>query len=327
MLALVLSLAISQTPAERAVLGASGPERPHVVLLAGDEEYRSEEALPQLAKILSLRHGFRCTVLFSLNDKGEIDPDVQTHQPGLEALARADVVLLALRFRRWPEGQMRHFDAYLKSGKPIIALRTSTHAFDYTDGPFERYGWRSKTWPGGFGKQVLGETWLSHWGIHGRQATRGIPNPAAAGNPLLNGVEGVFGTTDVYEAHPPADAKVLLFGEVVEGMSPSDPAARGRKVTVHGVERGLNEPMMPIAWTRLYRNEAGRTIRVYVCTMGAATDFQNEGLRRMAVNFVLAAAGRPVPPRADVTPVGEYRPSPFGFGGFKKGVKPGYGKD
>ncbi len=42
----------------------------HIVLVAGDEEYRTEETMPMLAKILSLRHGFRCTVIFSMGPDG-----------------------------------------------------------------------------------------------------------------------------------------------------------------------------------------------------------------------------------------------------------------
>ena len=38
----------------------------HIVLLSGDQEYRSEEALPQLARILSTSHGFRTTGVHQL---------------------------------------------------------------------------------------------------------------------------------------------------------------------------------------------------------------------------------------------------------------------
>lgn len=290
------------------------------MLLAGDEEYRSEEALPQLARILAFRHGFKCTVLFSINDKGEIDPEVRTNQPGLENLKTADLVVMALRFRQWPEEQMRHFDEYLQSGKPIIALRTSTHAFDIKSGRYEKYGWQSEAWPGGFGRQVLGETWVSHWGEHGKQATRGV---AEIQHPVLAGVMDVFGTTDVYEASPPDDATVVMRGQVVAGMTEDSPNAFGTKKTAAGIELSLNRPVMPIVWLRDYKNESGRTTKALTCTMGAATDFLNEGLRRLVVNAALWLTGRDVPKSASVSFVGEYKPSPFGFGGHKKGVKPG----
>ncbi|MFW6163562.1 MAG: hypothetical protein ACODAJ_12395 [Planctomycetota bacterium] len=60
--------------------GKDGPgEGKHIVLIAGDDEYRSEELIPQLAKILAVHHGFKCTVLFATDPKtGEIDPATQT---------------------------------------------------------------------------------------------------------------------------------------------------------------------------------------------------------------------------------------------------------
>src|SRR5688572_18282071 len=106
--------------------GGKGPgQGKHLVFLSGDEEYRSEEAMPQLAKILSTRHGFKCTVLFSINKAGEIDANVRNNQPGLEGLGSADACFVFLRFREWPDDQMKHFVDYYLAGKPIIALRTS----------------------------------------------------------------------------------------------------------------------------------------------------------------------------------------------------------
>src|SRR5215831_3085455 len=151
--------------------GKAGPGKgKHVVLLSGDEEYRSEESMPQMAKILAERHGFKCTVLFAIDPAdGTINPKVTTTLPGAEALDSADVIVMALRFRQWPDEQMRHFVDAWQAGKPIIALRTSTHAFKYDAGsqsPYAKFSWDSKTWPGGFGKQVLGETWVAHHGAH-----------------------------------------------------------------------------------------------------------------------------------------------------------------
>src|SRR5215475_4534227 len=113
--------------------GKQGPAvGKHIVFLSGDEEYRSEEGLPMLAKILAIRHGFKCTVLFSINPAdGTIDPVTQTNMPGIEALDSADLCVMALRFRELPDETMKHFADYLNAGKPIIALRTSTHAFAY----------------------------------------------------------------------------------------------------------------------------------------------------------------------------------------------------
>lgn len=323
MLALALS-ALQIQPPVFVVEGTSGPGKgKHIVFLSGDEEYRSEEGLPQLAKILARRHGFRCTVLFSINEKGEIDPKTQTNQPGLEALKTADACVMLLRFRAWPDDQMRHFVDYYQSGRPIIALRTSTHAFNYpadSKSPYARYGWQSKEWPGGFGEQVLGENWISHWGNHGSQATRS--RPEVTSSPLTRGVGEMFGTTDVYEAAPPADATILFRGEVVDGMKEPDPPAVGRKKTAAGVDQGLNDPMMPIVWVREPLNESGKRNKVFTTTMGAATDLLDEDLRRLLVNAAYWSTGLTIPAKAAVGLVGEYRPSEFGFDKFKKSVKP-----
>jgi hypothetical protein len=297
--------------------GKSGPgSGKHIVFLCGDEEYRSEEGLPQLAKILADRHGFKCTVLFSVDPADHtINPNIHTNQPGIEALDSVDAIVMLLRFREWPDDQMKHLvDAYL-AGKAIIALRTSTHAFVYpkdSKSPYARYSWNDKAWPGGFGKQVLGETWVAHHGVHKKEATRGIIEPSAANDPILRGVQTVFCDTDVYTANPPADVKILVRGQVLAGMTPDSPAVEGAK----------NNPMQPIVWTRLYKNEAGKTNRIFCTTMGAATDLLDEGLRRLLVNAAYVAVGLEVPTKADVGLVGEYHPSKYGFDGFVRGVKP-----
>ena len=101
------------------------------MLVSGDEEYRSEEGLPQLAKILATRHGFKATVLFAIDPAdGTINPNQSDNIPGLEALESADLLVLLTRFRRLPDEQMKHIVDYVESGKPIVALRTATHAFD-----------------------------------------------------------------------------------------------------------------------------------------------------------------------------------------------------
>src|SRR3954471_9528677 len=88
----------------------------HVVFVSGDEEYRSEEGLPQLAKILSKRHGFRCTVLFAIDPKdGTISPNVKDNIPGLEALDSADLMVILARFRDLPDDQMKHVVDYVES--------------------------------------------------------------------------------------------------------------------------------------------------------------------------------------------------------------------
>lgn len=314
----VFAVSLSVQAADYLVFeGKSGPGvGKHIVFLSGDEEYRSEESLPQMAKILAERHGFKCTVLFAIDPaNGTIDPKITKNMPGAEALDSADAIVMSLRFREWPDAQMKHFvDAYL-AGKPIVALRTSTHAFNYGNNsasPYAKFSWNSKDWPGGFGKQVLGETWVAHHGAHKKEATRGIIESSAANDTLLRGISEIFGNSDVYTANPPSDVKVLVRGQVLSGMNPTDPPVEGKK----------NDPMQAVVWTRLYKNEAGKTNKILCTTMGAATDLLNEGLRRLLVNAVYSGVGLDVPAKADVNLVGDYQPTMYGFDGYVKGLKP-----
>lgn len=300
--------------------GKKGPgQGKHIVFLAGDEEYRSEEGLPMLAKILAVRHGFKCTVAFALNPAdGTIDPLTLTNLPGIAALDSADLCVMGLRFRELPDAQMKHFADYLNAGKPFIALRTSTHAFKYDRdkaSPYAKYDWHSQDWPGGFGQQVLGETWVNHHGHHGFESTRGVINDPFKNHPILRGVKDIWVPTDVYTVtHLPQDATVLVWGEVLSGMKPTDAPLEGAK----------NHPMMPVAWVRIYKGDSGKTSKVFTTTMGAAVDLQDEGLRRLLVNAAYWAVGLEgkIQRQADVAYVGDYQPGWFGFGKFKPGLKP-----
>ena len=112
----------------------------------------------------------------------------------------------------------------------------------------------------------------------------------------------------------PNDSKVLMFGQVLEGMWPGDKPLKGPK----------NDPMMPIAWTRSYGGVNGAVGRVFTTTMGAATDLENEGLRRLLVNATYWCVGleEKIPENSNVETVGQYKPLPFGFGKYKKGMRP-----
>lgn len=296
--------------------GKSGPGiGKHIVLLAGDEEYRSEESLPQLAKILAVRHGFKCTVLFSLESKdGTINPNAGENLTGAEALDTADAIVMMLRFRHYPDEVMKHFvDAYL-AGKPILGLRTSTHAFQFNSKDktaYAQYSYNSTEWPGGFGRQVLGETWVSHLGENHKEATRGVIDPSLKNDPLLRGGGDIFADTGCYHVDPQPDSIILVRADILDGTSPYAP--------VHSTK---NNPHQPLAWYRIHKNEAGKTNKVFCTTMGSATDLRDEYLRRLLVNSVYWGCGMEVPAKAEVQLVGDFQPSAYSFGGFRKGVKP-----
>ena len=314
----------------------SGDKGKNIVLISGDEEYRSEEALPQLAQILANRHGFNCTVLFAQdpNNPGIINPNYNSHIPGLEALKSADLMILFTRWRNLPDEQMSHFKEYLLDGKPIIALRTATHAFKLRDSTSSFIHWsdgfnnENSPWDDGFGRLVLGESWYTHHGHHKHQSTRGLIAPNAEDHPITNGLSDgdIWGSTDVYGVRLPlpGDAKHLILGQVINragefdendlnyGMRPSDSEVASSNPAAKEAYNP-NDPMMPIAWTKSYLIPGGKPGQAFTSTIGAATDMANEGVRRLIVNAVYYQLGLNVPAKADVSPIGDYEPSAFGF--------------
>jgi len=273
--------------------------------------------LPQLAKILAKHHGFDCTVLFAIDKDGTINPGV-SNIPGLETLKDADLLVLFTRFRNLPDEQMKHFADHFESGKPIVGLRTATHAFSgIKNKDYSKYNWNNNdaAYKGGFGRQILGETWVAHHGGHGSQATRGIIAKGAEKHPILKGIKDgdVFGPSDVYTVKLQGDCTPLLLGQVVAGMKFNDPPAEGKK----------NDPMMPIAWTRTHKVN-GKEARVFATTTANGQDFSYEGTRRLTANAVFWALGLEdrIPDQTNVALVGTYEPLPFRAGGHKKGVRP-----
>ena len=289
----------------------------HIVLVSGDEEYRSEEALPMLGKVLATHHGFKCTVLFAINpDTGEIDPEVQTNIPGLHHLESADMLVLFTRFRELPDEQMTYIVDYTNAGKPVMGLRTATHAFSYSrnlDSPYAKYSFNSKDFEGGYGRQVLGETWVNHHGHHGKESARGVIDEAMQDHPILKGVDDVWGPSDVYGINDlTGDSQVLIHGQVLVGMDPTD-APKPDTIT------------RPMVWIKTYTGDEGNTSRVLNTTMGASVDLESEGLRRLLVNGCYWCMGMEgaIPDKSVVDYVGDYEPTFFGFGTFTKGVRPG----
>ncbi|MBK7929045.1 MAG: ThuA domain-containing protein [Bryobacterales bacterium] len=317
--AMVVTCAVAADP-WLTFAGGKGPGKgKHIVLVSGDEEYRSEEAMPQLGRILAERHGFKTTVLFAMDPDGRVNPENRKNIPGLEALRTADLMIVATRYRQLPDEQMKLWDEYVHSGKPMMGLRTATHAFAFdkdVQTSYRQWDNRDKgEWPGGFGKQVLGETWISHHGKHKVQSTRGVIAPGAEKHPVLRGVKDVWGPTDVYTVRLlPEGTTTLLLGQVLAGMNATDPPAEGK----------WNDPMMPLAWVRTFTTRTGKQARVFTTTMGASVDLVNEDLRRLVVNAAYWAVGleKKIPKRADVGIVGVYEPTFYGFGKHRRGLRP-----
>lgn len=134
---------VPENPQWLSYQGGNGPGKgKHIVLIAAEQEYRSEQSMPMLARILSTHHGFDCTVLFGVNELGEVDPTMpvypekgneadfkEHHIPGLQHLASADLVIFFTRLLTLPKPELEHIVKYVDSGKPITALRTANHGF------------------------------------------------------------------------------------------------------------------------------------------------------------------------------------------------------
>jgi type 1 glutamine amidotransferase len=313
-----LAMAPQQTPQNPHLVVYQGNQGPgagkHIVWIAGDHEYRGEETLPALARIMARRYGFTSSVFFTTDPAtGNILPG-SSHIAGLEALQTADLLVLFLRFQDFPDDQMQHIVDYLDRGGPVVGYRTSTHAFQIKrpEAKFAAYTWNNKdSYPGGFGRQILGETWVSHYGRNHKQSSQLVLKPDQSTHPILRGVRDVWVQSGGYTADPMPDSTVLAMGRILNGMTPDSPPA-------------ADKTDMPVAWTRTYSRPSGRSGRVFTTTHGASEDLLNNGFRRMAVNATLWAAGLESSIRPDnaIGFVGPFRPTTFAFDGYVKGVKP-----
>ncbi len=298
--------------------GGAGPGKGrHIVFIAGEESYRSEESMPLLARILS-RQGFKCTVLFAIDPAdGTINPMIKDNIPGLAALESADLLVAFFRWLELPDEQMKPIMDYTESGRPIIGIRNATHPFRYVKhpgSPYARYDSGSKDPRGGWGRLVLGETWVSHYGKNLVESTRCTVVPEALKHPIFQGVlasfwlpDDVYGLSEALSG----DSKPVLLGQPLLGWAATDQPHPDKKP-------------LPIAWTKSYTGISGKPARIFTTTMGHGDAFKIEDFRRLLANacyWCLGLESR-IDPRADVKIIGEYNPGPVGGKGLKAGVKP-----
>jgi type 1 glutamine amidotransferase len=277
-------LAASPGASPGALRGAQGPasRTPHVVFVTGDDEYRSEITMPMIAAILEKRHGLRTSVA-----SAQPIPQTKDHIEGLEALETADLMVMFLRYRALPDAELNRIRAYVKTGKPIVGFRTSTHAFMYPkDSPHTDLN-------DGFGRDVFGQKWITH---HGHTSTTTVAlRPDASSHPILRGVTPFAAKSWLYHVAPlNGPATLLLDGTAVN-------SERKQKLDQF-------PPVQPVAWTREHNGA-----RVFFTTLGHPGDFEQESMRRLTVNGILWALGREIPASgAEATPVTPYEaPEPF----------------
>ena len=308
--------------------GGEGPGAgKHIVLIAAEQEYRAEQALPMLARTLSKHHGFHCTVLFLMNEKGLVDvtepspvkeKDKFNIVPGMEHLAKADGLIWMSRFLKLTDEDADHLYNYFDSGKPIIALRTANHGLRGTK-PYVVNGKNVSL------REMLGGAFMGHHGGWKREATLGIVIEENKTHPILTGIGkgDVWGTTDVYrchkEDHVPADCTALLLGQPMKTLERDAPP-------------NTEKVPLPIAWTKEWVGNQGNKIlpsRILHFTMGSAKDFENEGVRRVTINGLYWGLRMEdqIKPDSNMDIVGEYKPMKDGFNYEKLGVYPRPAKD
>ncbi len=304
--------------------GVDGPGKgKHIVLIAADQEYRSEQSMPMMAKILSKHHGFDCTVLYGVNEKGEVDPTLpvypekgkesefkQHHIPGLEHLVSADLVIFFTRLLTLPMNERELIVKYIDSGKPFIALRTANHGF-HAPLPYKING-KQVNW----GDEVLGGSFRGHHGRWQADSTRGKIVEEQKSHPILTGVTDIWGNSDVYRTYKegtslPVDCTALVWGQPLMGREPDDPP--NTKL----------EPL-PVAWFKTWQTSGGKAARVFHSTMGSGTDLQSAGLRRLIINAVYWGMGMEAAIQAGsvVDIFGDYQPLKSGFNYPALGVVP-----
>ena len=302
--------------------GGDGPGKgKRIVLIAADQEYRSEESMPMLAKVLSTHHGFDCTVLFAVNEKGEVDPTMpvypekgkefkEHHIPGLDHLASADLVIFFPRLLTLPMAERELIVKYIDSGRPLISIRTGNHGF-HAALPYKIIG-KQVRW----GEDVLGGSFMGHHGNWQADSTRGIIVADQKGHPILTGVSDIWGKSDVYRTYKegtslPTNCTALVWGQPLLGRKHDDPP------------NPKLEPL-PVAWFKHWQTSDGKQARVFHSTMGSAHDFQSAGLRRLIINAAYWSMGMEsaISPTRSVDIVGTYQPLDSGFNYKKLGVVP-----
>jgi hypothetical protein len=294
----------------------------HIVFLANDHEYRSEQTCPLLAKILAKHHGFKCTVLFGIEEDGSIGTGIN-NVPGLEVLEDADLLFFYARFMNLPDEQSAMIADYLERGGPIVGARTSTHPFNGVKGAWEKFNFNyaGDDYLGGFGEQVFGNTWhkergQSHYGQNHQLGARLTPYKANGSHAVLKGVKKIHAYSGAYASTLPKDSTELLEVAVLATFGPSDELAADKEIVTAG-------------WSRDYYvapSGAKKDARVVYASYGASEDLLSEDGRRFFVNACLWAAGMEstIEPELDVSIVGKFSPDPYSSTvHYRTGVKPG----
>ncbi len=295
---------------------AKATEDLHLVFITGDEEYRSEESMPMLAKIMKRELKCRVSICYATDSTGLINPNNTRHIEGLEAVKSADLVVVFTRFRELPAEEARYITDYVESGKPIVGFRTATHTFKYLEDSSMFH--LNEEWP----MKVFGQKWITHHG-HFEDGSGFLTDVALIADQqdhaVLRGVAPFQAYSWLYHVQ---GGEHKLWGD-------SKPLLLGTSLRSNHQEEGALDkyPLTnPVAWTKTYTGTAGKTARVFFTTLGHPYDFKDPSMRKLAANGIAWALGleSKIPAQGlNVAFVDEYNPNNSGFGDkFKKGLKP-----
>jgi len=165
------------------VIPASAQAPLHVHFLSGSDEYKSEASLKTYRAFL--KRNYDVTVTASWVHDGAQD------LPGIEHVPDADLLLVFARRLKLPEQQMDTLRRHWEQGKPVVGLRTASHAFrESTNQVFDH--------------EVLGGNYQGHFDDSPVQV-----RPAVETHPVLEGVQP-FSSRKLYKAGNLADDATVL---------------------------------------------------------------------------------------------------------------------
>lgn len=255
------------TPTARAEAGPGDvvTRKPTVVFVTGDDEYRSREVMLPFAEKLEKDYGFKVIYL-----KDEAPGAHHKREPselvGAEKIKDADLMILFVRFRSWEPESLKLFMDHFESGKPAVAIRTSTHAF-WHDKKF------SPTYFGG------------HYKNHPHRQIVCQVDPAQSGHPIVRGVDRKFAENE----------GPYLSTPLTEGATPLVLAyGTGKRSPDHLIaDDSFDSPTTPVAWT--FEHKGAR--RAMYTLMSYRVDSQNKPYsQNIFYNSVFWALGYEVPP-------------------------------
>lgn len=232
-------------------------KRPHIVFVIGENEYNTWETLPEFAKKDIEFRGYKCSFVNAPSAGGNAFKN-------FEAIKTADLLVISVRRRTPPKEMMALIRQHLDAGKPLVGIRTASHAFDAKPLDEDHAAWTT------FDADILGGDYHGHFDNKPQDPPTLVKVlPAAAKHPVLAGVStNEFRVTSSLYKNPQPKATItpLMMGRI-EGSA--------------GVE--------PVAWVNMASHR-----RVFYTSLGNPEDFQHPAFRQLLLNGILWSLDLPI---------------------------------